>query len=204
MVTNLEQPGEILQRHGPVVSRLLRRQFPSLPADVVDSLVVEAIAKVWTRLKNRNEEVSPPNLFALIARAARNRAIDHLRYSPRIVLAAPGALEQSVDRPREQAAESGGALLADLRSEIAELEPLDRRILEAASTPPLAGDWARELAVELIREERASAKEEEIDTQELNRLCGKLRVRKHRVIKALRAALNAQGHDVPESSKVKS
>lgn len=202
MVSNLEQPGEMLQRHGPVVSRLLRRQFPSLPTDVVDSLVVESIAKVWTHLKSTDEDVSPGHLFGLIARAARNRAIDQLRYSPRIVLAAPGALEQSPEQPGGDGTAPESDLVADLRTAMSELEPLDRRILEAATTPPLAGDWARELAIELIQQERSH--DEDIDAQELNRLCGKLRVRKHRAIKALRAALNAQGYDVPELSKVKS
>lgn len=205
MTSKLESPGDLLQRYGSVVSRLLRRQFPSLTADVVDSLVVECIARVWTHLEQKHEEFSPYKLFALIHKAARNRAIDQLRYSPRVVFVAPGSLEQTAAAYEGETSGVPADLVTDLKSAVSGLDPLDRRILEAAMTPPLAGDWARDLAEELIREEKNQNAEctDEIDPQKLKRLCGRLRVRKHRAIKQLRAAMQARGYEVPELSKVK-
>ena len=205
MTLGLESPGELLQKYGPTMAQLLKRQFPSLTADVIDSLVVEAIARVWTNLRQKDKEnISAGNLFVLICKAARNRAIDQLRYMPHVMFTEPRLLDRSIASPEKVSEEAPSELATDLRHAISKLDSLDRQILEAAMSPPIAGDWARELAVRLIQEEKKEEWSDHFYKQKLNRLCGKLRVRKLRAINQLRLAMQKNGHSISNSLKGKS
>jgi DNA-directed RNA polymerase specialized sigma24 family protein len=199
-------PGELLQKFGPTVSKILQRQFPSLPVEVIDDLVVEAIARLCRRLHSSPEQAVPETaLFPLIFTAARRRAIDQLRYSPHLVFASPEFLEQSVPHRGPDDPALSGQLIVALKDAVARLEPLERRIIQAAMSPPASGDWARELALELSVEQSQSDKQPAaaISPKELSRLSGKLRVRKLRTIEKLRRAMTAAGYEIPEPRGVR-
>jgi RNA polymerase sigma factor (sigma-70 family) len=203
-------PGELLQQYGPVVSRVLQRQFPSLGTDVIDDLVLEAIARIWKKISNASDRsAAPQSLFPLILTAAKRRAIDRLRYSPRLVLMSPEILEQiSEDKDfLEQILEDQdsdvsstfGVLLREMHSAIAMLEPLDRRILETSLDPNASGRWARELASELLKEQLPKSSTSKDDARQIAKLAGRLRVRKLRVVSKLRQTMRARGYDIPEA-----
>jgi DNA-directed RNA polymerase specialized sigma24 family protein len=196
-----ENVGEVLLKYGPVVGRILHRQFPSLPSDVIDDLVVESIARIWKRFQPiAPSPTSDRSLFPLIFTVARRLAIDHLRYSPRIIFASPDLIDQPSRETISESGESSGMPIVDAQLAMAELSPLDRRILKAAMAPPLSGDWARELALELVHEESRKSghnNKPDVDPQTLTKLGGKLRVRKIRAIEKLRKTMRNKGYKIP-------
>jgi hypothetical protein len=202
MSLNQTQLDEIFWTHGPVVCRILRRQFPSLPEDVVDLLVVESIAKVKSNLEKQKEPVSPAHLMAMITRACQNRAIDQLRYVPRVLFVRVETLDAVSQRGEQEPCLASPAIVTELMAAILTLGPTDRKILQAAMHPPLDGDWAREFAIKELRDEGRCAGGDAVDVKELTRLCGRLRVRKHRILQKLRKAIEAKGYPMPAITKV--
>jgi DNA-directed RNA polymerase specialized sigma24 family protein len=200
MEVQMRTPGQLLQMHGPVVSRVLQRQFPSLSADIIDNLVVEAIARVSKQIDS-GKPIAEKMVFPLILITAKRRAIDHLRYSPRLVFALPDLLEQAPAATPAEKEEPLGGMVSDLRAAMAALEPLDRRILRAATTSMPNEPWTRTLALELLRENSSKNRnhdEATIDARELSKLRGKLRVRKMRAVEKLRRLMRRKGYDLPE------
>lgn len=196
MPLNQKQLDEVFQTHGPVLSRLMRRQFPFMPDDVIDALVVETIARVHSRLKKLEEPISPAPLLSMLIRACRYRAIDHLRYHPSLTFIPSEDLDALSPPSLSDGCRSSARLVAELKSAISALDPSDREILQAAMSPPLVGDWARELALEQLRNEAKTGGLNGIDSDELARLCGRFRVRKHRLLAKLRRTLEANGIQV--------
>lgn len=194
MSLNQTQLDEIFWTHGPVICRILRRQFPSLPEDVVDLLVVESMAKVKSHLESQTEPVSPAHLMAMLTRACQNRAIDQLRYFPRIVFVRAETLDAVGQHRTKEPSPTSPTLVTELTSAILALEPTDRKILQAAMHPPIDGDWARELAIEELRAEGRYVGGDAVDAKELRKLCGRLRVRKYRILQTLRKALKEKGY----------
>ena len=188
-------------KYGPLISGILVRQFPSVPADVIDDLLIESLVRIWRRLgrdPSNPAQGTEDSLFPLIYAAARNRVIDHLRYSPRLVSTSPMILAQLAVAGEMDAESPPGEAAAALQAAIAELEPLDRRILAAAVDMSETGDWTRQLALELLAEENRSAgRAGEFDARRLERLRGKLRVRKMRVINKLRETMRSKGFTTP-------
>lgn len=199
MGSETTNPGDLLLGFGPGVARVLQRQFPSLPEDVIDDMVAEAVARAWRRIQSApRSQDEGRSLFALVLTIAINRAIDHLRYSPRVQVVSPEILDRLLTQPT--ARESSSRLAQDLEAAIAELSPLDGRILQAAMAPPSSGNWAQELALELLREDisAAGSTPREVDKTALERHAGKLRVRKLRIIDKLRQSLRSKGYTIPQ------
>ena len=202
MSLNQNQLDEVLQTHGPVVSRIIRRQFASLPEDVVDLLVVETIARVSIHLLKQKEPVTQGYLLALITRSCQNRAIDHLRRRMNVTTVRSEVLETVTQQEPRESSRVSSELIGELVSLISALDAVDRRILRAAMYPPSDGDWARELALEQLNVEGKRDACRSIDAKELSKLCGRLRVRKHRLLQKLRKALEARGYSTGTFSEV--
>jgi hypothetical protein len=204
MKSDRANPGELLQEYGPVVSRVLQRQFPSLEIDVIDSIVFEAVARIWKRsvaARAAGSKSYPSQaLFPLILTTAKNLAIDQLRYSPQFVQLSPEILQQAYQEKEEDSGADDplSAIVSDVRKEVASLEPLDRRILRESMNSRQSESWAHDLAIHLLNEESPSSPSTEIDSEQLSKLAGKLRVRKFRVIAMLRQAMRDKGYDVPD------
>jgi RNA polymerase sigma factor (sigma-70 family) len=161
---------DLLDQFGPYVQRRLERRFGALllPEDMED-VMSGALYRAWHyREKYEPARASLATWFYVIARNIALELTSRRAAHPEVPLR--DAASPSVRQTGASGTHDPSAELTALRTNLAELPPLDQKILLGWAESPDEGNWAAELAAELhlppgtirSRKHRALAKLREI------------------------------------------